>query len=491
MAAGEPNKDARKGSRDSAYQSLVQAFGVPKAYWNPSQVARIPGNLRGSLNAAVGREDGTDVLGILDCIDDLDSLAPDDKFLMAQVAWTESFYREGERLSRDTTLGALFEALDRERRGKVKKGAPTASAILRDGSFRLVKDSVTWPPFRKLLLRPEIDAVLADGAYLNDGILPAGFEAAWLAGERGRPELWDAAWAAAWSTAPAPLRIAGLIARIDHYRPEGLPSPAQAELASKLEAAWALPYQWAEASAPLTERLLPKTFWAKAQAARQRIANGREAEGLLAASASNPRDAYELSLLREGFGTEADLKAVLDQRAALLVSPSLPDWTEAAATARLAAIQVKVDALVAARILEEQRVAEEKRIAEEKRLRAEEAEHRAAEAQHAREVREQAEALLASLSQRAVAVLETIAQGHLQGNRQMVQNGVERLGAIAATFDDSEAVMGQFRARVLERWSTGPGDSIAHDSGVSSSERAEVNSLIRSSVNALRGKAGN
>jgi len=348
MVAGEPNKEARSAAKDNAYRGLVQQFGVPKAYWNRNQVDRVPGLLRSDLYGARDREEATAVLGQLDLIDDLDSLSPEEKLLLAQVAWSESFYKEGVKQASDTPLEPLFKALDRERRGKPAKGQPSSLDLIRQDGFRVIKENVSWRPLRKALLEPVLQAVLADPRFLYAVTLPPGFDPDWLKGARGVPAFWDKEWQAAWVD-PEPSRLAKLMIQMSYYRPEGL-DPAQTEdLGNRLQANQGLPYLWASQDAPLVATVLPAFFCAKVRVAELPAGAAAEAAKTLAPLANQPRDFYELSRLRETLGTERDLKLILDQEKELLNDPGLPGWSTQAARERLGGIRVRYDSLVSAR----------------------------------------------------------------------------------------------------------------------------------------------
>ena len=396
MAAGAPNVEGRRAAKASAYQELVRRFGVPKAYWNGRQVAQVPGDLRSALGSMLSQEDGCGVLGVLDCIDDLDTLTPEETALQAQVAWSESFYQEGERCSRATPLGPLFQAMDQERRGKAAPDGPSL-ALLKANRFLLARQEITWRPLRKQLLAPLVDSVLASPTFLAKGALPDGFDPRWLAGCRGPAGLWDQAWRLAW-TRPDPLELSELLERVIHYRPEGLdPEQSQALEVGLLE--WqGLPYQWGESSAPSYGRLLPSTFWRKVQAVRLPPSAAREAVAALSQLATQPRDFYEVVRILDALDTEADLKEGLELEAQLGLDPGLAGWTAKGARTRHEGRKARYESLVAARLEQAARLAEARRAQAE-------AERQKAAALKAREQRRHQDAVAAGKVAASLRVL--------------------------------------------------------------------------------------
>lgn len=483
LLAQEPDEKARDQFKQSAYQSLVSEFGVGKAFWNPDHVARAPITLRRELRDAISSGSEGRVLGILDAIDDLDHLDASEKALKAQVAYVARFWKEGEKASRDTELNGLFKALERERRGKTEKGAPSSQEIVRADRYALLRGSaIVWPGFRTLLLKPEIDSLLASEAFIARGEMPPGFDEEWLKGCTGKPEHWDQHWAQAWASG-SPVRISGLLNRIQFYRPGGLSDAQAAEILARISNDQAFPYIWADSPAMVPEAHFPVQFREKVAAAKKRGSGRREDAVAFAKYASTPRDYYEVSMLLEAQGDEGALKVILDSGKFLLADPGVPGWTAAAAQNRLDGLKARYEQLVTARV-------EAERQAELARKKAEEEARRAERLRQEQEARERMEALMNRRVGSAVSAMEIIARGHFRGDRSQIDSGIEQLSRIMGEFRESEAALSVFKRRVMDAWSSGPGASIASDSTLSPAERSGLSALLKQVIAGVKPAGG-
>ena len=475
LQAQEPDMDCRNAQREKTYQDLVAAFGVPKAFWRPEVIANAPENLRKTLSVAASGDDTCRVLGILDLIDDLDRMTPEEKFLEAQAAWTARFFKEGERASRKTALGPLFKALDQERTSKLKKGAPSSSDMLRAEDYALVRQ-ITWRPFRKVVLQPDVNRILGNQSFVLTGDLPRGFSSDWLVGAIGRPEVWDRVWESTWTSFPDPARICAVLERMPVYRPQGLSGEQRTSLWIRIASDWDLPYRWAASGKPLLEEPFPAGFWLKVRAAANRD-DRRVALSTLMAVASNPRDRYEVMVLLEALGTESDLKLLLEHPDWATTDPKITGWTSDAALKTLTGLRVKYEGLVAARVKAERRAAEGKRSAEAARLR--ESANRKAEV-----VLQRVDASINRSLPRALSALADAARGFFLGDSARIQSASSQLATIGREFQPSS--IERLKSRIRTEWKAGSGASIADNGDISNADRAKVNQLIQSLVAGIR-----
>jgi len=480
LTAGEPDTKTRRLFKDQSYQDLIRQFGWPKFLWTDDQMSEANSQLQHQANDAMAEGAGCKLLGITDSLERIRDLTTDETMLKAQVAWSESFYKEGVKISQGTVLEPLFKALAKDRQDKLVPQHRLSSAVLRSGGFQLIRTSVNWPAFREELLGPEREMILASEAFAGHGILPKGFDPKWLAGGHGRTELWDQAWAQAWEP-PDPEKIAGLLLRMVYYRPNGLSQERTSWLNGKLEGAWGLPYRWADSSAPVLSGVLPEAFWIKVRAARLRFRSGQDAAALLAPVVSNPRDEYELSRLRATIGTEAALKSILDEEALLNPDPGIPGWTSESAGQWIESIRTRYQIVVATRLAEEKRVLEAK-------VRAERAKRLAEDARRDKKLKARLSAQFGPVLDQSVEILQEIARGYLQRDQAKVEIETRHLIEISATVRDSQPAAAVLRQRLLDEWGSGPGAVIGNDSSFSSKEKAGVNALIRKTVNGLHGQ---
>lgn len=188
------------------------------------------------------------------------------------------------------------------------------------------------------------------------------------------------------------MRVCGLLNSLPSYRPGGLAVTQSEALTKRQSNDWGLPYLWAKGSSEDNPHgIFNESFVNHVKAARL-LLNGQseEAEAALAKVASNPRDHYELSILREQLGTEEMLKRIVQNGSALSEDPKVPGWTSELANMRVTRARARLDQLLAAR--EQQRA---------EAIRQAEAARRADAAMQAERERQRKAAQAAAIAQRA------------------------------------------------------------------------------------------
>lgn len=483
VLAAAPDETSRRQAREDCYQSLVTHFGKKsKAFWNSEQVAVLPSLLRMRLEFARNRQDGCGILGVLDAIDDLDTLTQDELVLRAQVAWAEEFFKDGRKAANGTGLAPLFQALERDRRGKVEKGQPTILELVRTDGYAVL-GRVDYRPFRKTLLKFEADRILASDAFLSQGTLPPRFDRAWLDGFQGPPALWDAAWTAAWAS-PSPVAISALLIRIPYYRPAGLTSEQQRRLEERCSKDWNLPYLWAQSGVPLPPTgFLPPVFETKVQASLGKVADLRRAERLLASVADNPRDHLELAIMLEGIGDEVSLGRLLTQQEMLLRDPGIPGWKVEDAKEMVLRVSIKAAKLKEARLLEARLKAEQARRAALLKQQSEE--------QHRRwKSYIETRGLLRNSVHQAIKVLSEMAAEGIQSNPSGYEKYLEQLARIYSPFATYPSLLEKFIGDLKAGWDQGPARAFASLDYIPLAERNRVLNQIRQTLSGIHPSPG-
>lgn len=351
------------------YFQSVGHSGIPaRSQWTPSDEGQLSVLLDHEIEKAKARLNGAMLLGTLDCLENVETLSLENQCLKAQVAWTEGFFAEAEKASKQTPLGSLFSELSKERQSKLSSDSPALIYLMRGDDYTLIGSYVSWPPFRDEVLKNETKRILDDDSFLTTGTLPVGFHRDWLANATGPTDKWDSAWNSAWQARDVP-KILGLLRTLDNYRPNGL-SNEQKEALSKLEGEdWGLPYTWVHGSPDNNPRgIFNEDFVAKVKVARLiQMGQVDQAESELSKRSSNPRDEYELSRLRQKIGTEESFKGIVAQGDRLLADPHVLGWTASQARTSIDEARLKVEQFTAERaaaVAEAARQAEAERQAE-------------------------------------------------------------------------------------------------------------------------------
>ena len=310
------------------FQSTGHSEIPARSQWTPSDEGQLSVLLDKEIEKAKTHLDGAMVLGTLDCLENVETLSLDNLGLKAQVAWTEGFFAEAEKTSRQTPLGPLFAALYKEHQGKPSSDPPPSIYLIRADDYTLVGAYVSWPPFRDEILKPEIKRILDDDSFLTTGKPPVGFHKDWLMGAIGPVGKWDIAWNSAWQNRDISKTL-GLIRTLDNYRPSGLSIEQKEALSSLENTDWGLPYTWAHGSPDDNpHEIFSDGFVAKIKVARLiQLGQIDQAEPELSRIASDPRDEYELARLRQKIGTEDAFKGIVAQGGLLLADPHIPGWT--------------------------------------------------------------------------------------------------------------------------------------------------------------------
>lgn len=494
LAAGAPCEASRDSARDQAYQSLVEKFQRPKAYWTSTQVGEVPGLLRTELTGAKRSGDNCGVLGVLDLIDDLDRLSPDEENLQAQVLWASGEHKAGEKASRDTALGPFFKAMLREEKGK--KAVPGSWELLRAERYLLLRVYITWPGLRDVILRSEGARILGTEAYLLKGAVPEGFDEDWLQGLTIPPAPWEAAWGRAWEARDLPL-VHGLLERSVHYCPQGVPTPLRTQVAEELGHRWELPYQWAELGLGAPKgKAFPDTFRFKLSALQELRKESDEAletaESSLAKLADNPRDHYELARLRLKIGSEEALKRLIADREALLSDPQVPGWSLEKAQGEIRGAEERVASLEAEREAEAQR-AEEARLAELKRQ--EEAQRIALAKERAHREKlnrwnafQRTRGELGAYVERGNEQLQVIYRAAAAG--EPVQAQIDLLHTLVAPALAYPGTANALRDRMRLDWARGAGQSIAGDTSIPNDIKGRVFGAVKRALEGIHAASG-
>ena len=325
----------------------------PKGSWTPRDKGELSVLLDEELEKAKKHGKGSEVLAVLDCMEDAGNLKSKDLNLKVEVAWAEGYFKDAVKASSKTPLAKLMNALDRERQGKVDPNEPSSEMLIRVNRFEIASTYLSWAPFLDGLFKREIKRILESDAYICRAELPDGFNKRWLGGILGPTESWDARWDSAWQ-ANEFARICELLKSIANYHPNGLSQSQKDALIKRQNTDWGLPYLWVKGTEETNPNgIFSESFVNRVKAARL-VLSGQtvEAEGALTEVAANPRDHFELSRLQDEMGTEIALERLVAQGEILLRDPHVPGWTLEQAELRLSKAKAKLDQIRSAKAAE-------------------------------------------------------------------------------------------------------------------------------------------